>query len=103
MRIECRDADGQRCSQRDLELEVYRSGDDINLMLSWWEQPDRPMLWQQGRHRCGWTAQQVNAVQLRTMPPLLKLWQASAFFASELMTGMFAVWLQPLKLHFDDL
>ena len=46
---ECRDAEGQRCSQRDLELEVYRSGDDINLMLSWWEQPDRPMLWQ-GRH-----------------------------------------------------
>lgn len=49
VRIECRDADGQRCSQRDLELEVYRSGDDINLMLGWWEQPDRPMLWQ-GRH-----------------------------------------------------
>ena len=45
VRIECRDGDGQRCSDQDLELEIYRSGDETNLMLSWWDQPHRPMLW----------------------------------------------------------
>ena len=49
VRIECRDGDGQRCSDQDLELEIYRSGDEINLMLSWWDQPERPLLWH-GRH-----------------------------------------------------
>ena len=49
VRIECRDGDGRRCSDQDLELEIYRSGDEINLMLSWWDQPERPMLWH-GRH-----------------------------------------------------
>jgi hypothetical protein len=49
VRIECRDAEGSRHSDRDLDLEIYRSGDEINLMLSWRDQPDRPMLWQ-GRH-----------------------------------------------------
>ena len=48
-RIECRDGDGQRCSDQDLELEIYRSGDEINLMLSGWDQPERPMLCH-GRH-----------------------------------------------------
>ena len=49
VRIESRDPQGERCPERDLELEIYRRGDDINLMLSWWDQPERPMLWQ-GRH-----------------------------------------------------
>ena len=49
VRIECRDQEGQRHCDRDLELEIYRSGIEINLMLSWWDQPDRPMLWH-GRH-----------------------------------------------------
>lgn len=49
VRIECRDGDGQRHPDRDLELEIYRSGDEINLMLCWWDQPERPMLWH-GRH-----------------------------------------------------
>ena len=49
VRIECRDSDGQRHPDRDIELEIYRSGEEINLMLSWWDQPDRPMLWH-GRH-----------------------------------------------------
>ena len=49
VRIECRDGDGQRHPDRDLELEIYRSGDEVNLMLSWLDQPDRPMLWH-GRH-----------------------------------------------------
>ena len=37
VRIECRDPQGERCPERDLELEIYRSGNDINLMLSWWD------------------------------------------------------------------
>ena len=49
VRIECRDGEGQRQTDLDLELEVYRSGAEINLMLSWWDQPDRPLLWH-GRH-----------------------------------------------------
>ena len=49
VRIECRDQQGQRHSDRDLELEIYRSGIEINLMLSWGDQPERPMLWH-GRH-----------------------------------------------------
>ena len=49
VRIECRDGDGQRHPHRDIELEIYRSGDEVNLMLSWLDQPERPMLWH-GRH-----------------------------------------------------
>ena len=49
VRIETRDGDGQRHPEHDLELEIYRSGEEINLMLSWCDQPDRPMLWH-GRH-----------------------------------------------------
>ena len=49
VRIECRDQQGQRHSDRDLELEIYRSGIEINLMLSWSDKPERPMLWH-GRH-----------------------------------------------------
>ena len=49
VRIECRDGEGQRQTDLDLALEVYRSGAEINLMLSWWDQPNRPLLWH-GRH-----------------------------------------------------
>ena len=48
-RLECRDSDGHRCHEHDLELEIYPSGDDLNLMLSWWNQEERPLLWQ-GQH-----------------------------------------------------
>ena len=48
-RIECRNGEGQRMSDLDLELEVYRSGADLNLTLAWADQPDRPMLWH-GQH-----------------------------------------------------
>ena len=47
--IEARDAAGERCPDRDLELEIYRSGDDLNLMLSSLNDPLRPVLWQ-GSH-----------------------------------------------------
>ena len=49
MRIECRSRNGERHPENDLELEIYRSGDDLNLMISWSNQIDRPMLWQ-GKH-----------------------------------------------------
>ena len=49
LRIESRDTDGARHPERDIELEIYRSGEEVNLMLSWWDQPERPMLWH-GRH-----------------------------------------------------
>ena len=49
VRIECRDIKGQRQPHRDLELEIYPSGSSFSLMLSWWGQPSRPMLWQ-GHH-----------------------------------------------------
>ncbi|TCD58570.1 hypothetical protein CWE17_05665 [Synechococcus sp. BS56D] len=49
LRLEARDPDGARQQLHDLELEIYRSGADLNLMLGWWDQPDRPLLWQ-GQH-----------------------------------------------------
>ncbi len=48
-RIECRDSEGKRLPELDLELEVYRSGSDLNLTMTWTEQPERPMLWH-GQH-----------------------------------------------------
>ena len=48
-RTECRDADGIRLERNDLELELYRSGSDLNLTLSWADQPTRPILWH-GQH-----------------------------------------------------
>jgi len=49
LRLEVRDAQGQRCPQQDLELEIYRSGADLNLTLAWCLDERRPMLWQ-GSH-----------------------------------------------------
>ena len=47
--IECRSIDGERNPKNDLELEIYRSGNDLNLTLSWSNQLDKPVLWQ-GHH-----------------------------------------------------
>jgi hypothetical protein len=49
LRIESRDPGGDRRPELDLELEIYRSGADLHLMLSWWQQDERPLLWQ-GSH-----------------------------------------------------
>jgi hypothetical protein len=43
--IEARDAQGVRLSERDLELEIYRSGDDLNLILSFVSDDQAPLLW----------------------------------------------------------
>ncbi|EDY38965.1 conserved hypothetical protein [Cyanobium sp. PCC 7001] len=49
LRLEVRSPDGERRPQDDLELELYRSGDGLNLTLAWADDPDRPMLWH-GQH-----------------------------------------------------
>ncbi len=49
LRIECRSAEGERYPMNDLDLEIYRSGIELNLMLGWSNQLDRPILWQ-GQH-----------------------------------------------------
>ena len=49
LRIECRNNHGDRHPENDLDLEIYRSGIDFNLMLGWCNQLDRPILWQ-GQH-----------------------------------------------------
>ncbi len=49
IRIECRSAEGKRNPENDLDLEIYRSGTDLNLMIGWCNQLDLPILWQ-GKH-----------------------------------------------------
>ncbi len=49
IRIEARNQEGDRLQDNDLELEIYTSGDDINLILSWSTKPTKPILWQ-GKH-----------------------------------------------------
>lgn len=43
--LEVRDAQGVRCPEADLELELYRSAGSLNLTLAWAQDSDRPMLW----------------------------------------------------------
>ena len=43
--IEARSEAGERLSDRDLELEIYRSGAELNLMLTWINNEQAPMLW----------------------------------------------------------
>tara|TARA_B100000214_G_C23862536_1_gene578779 strand:- start:492 stop:887 length:396 start_codon:yes stop_codon:yes gene_type:complete len=45
LRIESRDLEGNRNSEMDLELELFRSGRDLNLTLSWLSFPSKPILW----------------------------------------------------------
>ncbi len=49
LRVECRSKDGIRFPEYDLEVEIYRSGVDLSITLSWLSFPDRPILWQ-GKH-----------------------------------------------------
>ncbi len=47
--IQCRNIDGEREESREIELEVYKSRDEINMTLSWKSLIDKPILWQ-GKH-----------------------------------------------------
>lgn len=49
VRLEARNSAGERQEQADLELEIYRSGTDLNLMLSRVGDEVAPLLWQ-GQH-----------------------------------------------------
>ncbi len=44
--IECRTSEGIRRPENDIELEIYKSGQDISIVLSWKNLLDIPMLWQ---------------------------------------------------------
>lgn len=45
LRVEARDGEGGRRPEQDLEVEIYRSGPDLNLMVSRVEDPGAPLLW----------------------------------------------------------
>ncbi len=49
LRLEARTPEGERVPQDDLELEIYRSGEELNLTLAWCRRDDDPLLWQ-GSH-----------------------------------------------------
>ncbi len=48
-KIQCRNIDGEREESMDIELEVYKSGTEVNMTISWRSLVDRPILWQ-GKH-----------------------------------------------------
>ncbi len=43
--IQCRNIEGERLPENDLELEIFRSGSDLSITVSWESFPDRPILW----------------------------------------------------------
>lgn len=45
LRLEARSPEGERLEEEDLDLEIYRSGEELNLTLSWRQDDSRPMLW----------------------------------------------------------
>lgn len=49
LRLEARTPEGERLPAEDLELEIYRSGNALNLTLAWCHRDDQPLLWQ-GSH-----------------------------------------------------
>lgn len=49
LRLEVRSPEGERLLGQDLDLEIYRSGDDLHLTLAWRQDDTRPMLWH-GNH-----------------------------------------------------
>ena len=48
-KIQCRNIDGEREDSMDIEIEVYKSGNDLNMTISWKSLIHRPILWQ-GKH-----------------------------------------------------
>ena len=49
LKIETRDIHGVRYPENDLDLEIFRSGLELNIMLAWRSFPMKPILWQ-GKH-----------------------------------------------------
>ena len=48
-KIQCRNIDGEREASMDIELEVYKSRNEVNMTISWKSLIERPILWQ-GKH-----------------------------------------------------
>ena len=44
--VECRSKEGERYPEKDLDLEIFKSGVDLNITISWPSFEDRPILWQ---------------------------------------------------------
>tara|TARA_B100000700_G_C14726149_1_gene706130 strand:- start:276 stop:674 length:399 start_codon:yes stop_codon:yes gene_type:complete len=44
--IETRNQDGERLPEKDLDVEIYRSGSDLNITLTYDKYPESPILWQ---------------------------------------------------------
>lgn len=57
LRLECRDLGGERLEGEDLDLEIYGSGTDPSIQISWAADPQAPLLWQ-GRHALWMEAEQ---------------------------------------------
>ena len=49
LRIECRSLDGDRFSGNDIDLEIYASGSELSLLISWSNDSKSPILWH-GKH-----------------------------------------------------
>ncbi len=49
LRLEARSPEGERVPAEDLELEIYCSGEELNLTLAWRQGEEHPLLWQ-GSH-----------------------------------------------------
>ena len=47
--VECRDNYGNRIIKNDIEVEIFKSGEDISLTLLWHNVDHMPILWQ-GKH-----------------------------------------------------
>ena len=47
--IECRNKEGERLPEHDIEAEIYKSGEDLSITLAWISYPDSPILWH-GKH-----------------------------------------------------
>lgn len=69
LRLEARSPEGERLPAEDLELELYRSGQDLHLTLAWLDDDSRPMLWQ-GSHPIWMTARGERCPCPPEGPPL---------------------------------
>ena len=73
-KIQRRNTDGEREDFMDIELEVYKSGNEVNMTISWKSLIDRPILWQ-GKHAVWMDS--VSGVQCET-PSYGKLFESLA-------------------------
>lgn len=69
LRLEARTPEGERVPAEDLELEIYRSGEDLNLTLAWRQGEDHPCC---GRAaiRSGWMGPRGCAAAAHPRGPL---------------------------------